>query len=907
MKKTLMIALAALSCAAISQATEVLRLPGSTDLSDANYWDGGVPPGSSDVALFDGTTVPDTNSVTYSGGNVYYGGYKFTDINGPISFSMITYLDVDPPSGIILTNTHADVHFSYIRSNKGGSFPITVASNCTVRIDTLNGRYNTYTLPISGGGTVLVNGYAGGGARMFFDVSGAGTTIGGTGTWAASLVNTTYGMQIGTGSCIAPGDNGVGTVTIDGSGGATALSLADGSVLKFELGTGGNGFALPSSDSDQIVLTSMSSNDVVFQGTTTIDFQGTGSNGVYKLLDTDMDTATWSGLTVSNEVFNWSGNLVTNKVITSGLAITNLPIGLPPAELIMGDGVNGDPGDIYLVVGALDLPYTPKNVTWTAGTGTWDINSSLNWSNSAGPAVYYEKDGVGDNVTFDDSGLGGNIGLNTNVYPSAMTVNNSAVDYTFSGTGSINGNIVLNKTGSGTLTLSMANNYIGGTTIAGGTINYTDGGAFGTGTITFEGGTLQSGANYADFNNELFVDAGQTGSLIMSDRCTINAAPSGAGTLNVTAPSTLGGTRDYLSAPCAGFNGTLNISGGARLDLLANGGSFDANLSGATVNIDNETLYSRNWSYGLTIQLGALSGTSNAVLAGSSNDAGATTWEVGAKNLDTEYAGSIMNGDYNVTALTKVGTGTLTVSGTNNTYTGATTVNDGTLIVSGSVASPATVNGGTLQVSGSVTNDITVNGGTLDIGTTASISNVTVNSGGTIVGGNTAYSSGPGTVGGDLTLNDGAQIVVNTNGIDSLWVSGSLNVTNTFGANNVLAPGNDWSSVSNGTYILLWGYTNTISGIDTSDYYLGGGHSAHLVDGGGDIEIVIGTAAPVPSIGSVSVSNGAVTLSWSSGSYNVYTNSDLTNTNGWGVATNADTAVSIPIGSETNLFYKLGY
>lgn len=838
------------SCVFTSQAAEILRLPGSTDLTDVTYWDGGVAPGSGDVALFDSTSFSASTGIVYDADNVYCGGYKFTDLNGPVTFTAITYMY---GLGIVVSNTTSDLTFVNIRNNlTTPSAPWIIPSGCTVRttdISCSNGK-SYYTIGISGGGTLIVNGSASGNnSRFMFNVSGTNTTIGGNGTYAPWWSNVGYGMQIGAGAYIAPGDNGVGTMTInDANSGTTALIMADGSGIKFELGTGGS-YAAPSGDSDMLSLLNMAAGDVEFQGTTVIDFLGTGTNGVYKLIDTDLDDTTWSGLTVSNQV------------ITGGLTITNLESGLTGAELILGDGTNGTLGDIYLYVPG--AAYTPDTLTWAVGDGDWDIDTTANWDDGVGFSVYSQPGGIGDFVTFDDTAAGPSpmtITLNTNVTPSSVIIS-STNDYKITGTGSIGGTGTLTKDGSGTATMETANTYSGGTTIAGGEITFTDNSAVGSGTVTFEGGTLQSGGGLNDYmavNNTLFVDAGQTGTLGLSQRTEVNGALTGSGTLNVTAISTI--AREYWDSAGAGFSGTMNISGGGRLDLRANGGAFDGNFSGATVNFDDVTIYTRNWSSGLTVRIGALGGTTNTILSGSGNDAGATTYEVGAKNLSTEFAGVIENGDYNVTKLTKVGTGTLTLSET-NTYTGATTVNAGTLYLSGSI-----------------------------------VSNVTVASGGAI--------GGSGTIGNDLTLDDGALFAFNDTS-DTLTVSGSLifnNTNNTFGADDVVVA--DWGSVGNGTYTLIDGFINTVSGIDSSEYDIGGGRAARL-QGSDSLQLVVGGASAVPNISSISVSGGSVVLTWDSGTYNVQANSDLSNSGGWSTVTNAASPVSIPMGAGSQQFYRL--
>jgi autotransporter-associated beta strand protein len=113
---------------------------------------------------------------------------------------------------------------------------------------------------------------------------------------------------------------------------------------------------------------------------------------------------------------------------------------------------------------------------------------------------------------------------------------------------------------------------------------------------------------------------------------------------------------------------------------------------------------------------------------------GSKNLTVGGNNLTTTFGGTI---DDTGGSLTKEGSGTLTLAG-NNTYTGATTVNAGTLLVDGSITSATTVNsGGTLGGTGTVSNTVTVNaGGTFAPGTPGSPGTVMA------VGGNLAFQSG---------------------------------------------------------------------------------------------------------------------------------------------------------------------
>jgi fibronectin-binding autotransporter adhesin len=129
---------------------------------------------------------------------------------------------------------------------------------------------------------------------------------------------------------------------------------------------------------------------------------------------------------------------------------------------------------------------------------------------------------------------------------------------------------------------------------------------------------------------------------------------------------------------------------------------------------------------GLPATIGSIEGT-GFVFVGGTN--------VGSNNLSTVFSGVIDGG-----SMTKIGTGTLTLTGA-NVYTGGTTVNGGVLQVdntsgSGTGTGPVTVNsGGTLSGTGKIAGNVINNGvvgpgsspGTLHVG-----GNYSQGSGGTL-------------------------------------------------------------------------------------------------------------------------------------------------------------------------------
>lgn len=142
-------------------------------------------------------------------------------------------------------------------------------------------------------------------------------------------------------------------------------------------------------------------------------------------------------------------------------------------------------------------------------------------------------------------------------------------------------------------------------------------------------------------------------------------------------------------------------------------------------------------------------------------DSAAAILTAGGNNASTTFSGVIDDGTH-TTGLTKIGTGALTLSGT-NTYSGATTVDGGTLEVDGSIADSTSV--------------LVNSGGTLSgIGT---VDPVTTTIAGTLAPGNAANPTGTLTITGNLAFQSGALYLVQVTPANagSVSVSGTATLT----------------------------------------------------------------------------------------------------------------------------------
>ncbi len=279
--------------------------------------------------------------------------------------------------------------------------------------------------------------------------------------------------------------------------------------------------------------------------------------------------------------------------------------------------------------------------------------------------------------------------------------------------GVISGSGKLTKSGSGTLILASANSYTGGTLISSGTIYLAgataNSSALGNGTVTISNGTLSmadvQASETAAWN--LVVPSGSTARVNADGRCQLNGTLTGAGDLTFYTPY----VRTEMDGNWSAFTGRIFVVSDA------DGGNFrirnSAGYPSAALDLGDGVyaFYNQSPSGNLTIPLGTLSGTSTGVLAGCNLASRTITWQVGARNEDSNFAGIIANAT-GPTALTKVGTGTLTLSGA-STHTGATTVSAGRLQVTGttSATSYTVQSGASLGGSGTITGNVTIQAG----------------------------------------------------------------------------------------------------------------------------------------------------------------------------------------------------
>jgi autotransporter-associated beta strand protein len=393
---------------------------------------------------------------------------------------------------------------------------------------------------------------------------------------------------------------------------------------------------------------------------------------------------------------NWAGGVIDNSF--SGVTLTG------DTSLYFTTNLATDSTGLNLgYSGSFNLSLLSSSTTTQTLTLGGDV--------SAGPANQTVT--IGDVTGTDD--------LNV-VLGNATTTLNTAAGQTLvianvvSGTGD---SIV--SAGAGTLTLSGANTFDGGTTLSAGTLDINNAAAIGTGPLTIDSGTTidnTSGAAITDSNNNTQSWGGSftfTGS---------NALNLGTGAVTMTASGTVTTSASTLTVGgiISGSGDSLTKAGAGAL-ALSGANTFDSGttLSAGTLDINNAAAIGTGT---FTIDAGTtIDNTSGAAITNTNNNA--QDW-----NGDFTFAGSsdLNLGAGNVTLganrTVTVSNGTLTVGGAISGSFGLTDGGAGTL----ALAAASDYTGG-LTVNGTVL--VTSSGGNSALGS----GNTTVNSGGTLIGG----------------------------------------------------------------------------------------------------------------------------------------------------------------------------
>ncbi|WP_193213764.1 beta strand repeat-containing protein [Luteolibacter marinus] len=288
---------------------------------------------------------------------------------------------------------------------------------------------------------------------------------------------------------------------------------------------------------------------------------------------------------------------------------------LPNGVVVSAAGIIDDPdyygagqGLVYVEVESVSLP------SWTGSdSSVWDTTTE-NWFD----LVSYLDSTYSDPapVLFDDFAeeTAQDITLDETVAPSSVVFENSTLVFSLSGTGKITGGTGLTKKGTSSVTVSTANDYLGVTSVSGGTleaISLADGGAPSSigasssdpGNLVLNGGTLSYTGAPVTIDRGLTVAA--SGSTIaVADALTLagpivtaggDLTKAGAGNLILAndGPSVIGA----VSPGCKVQEGTLTLSGAGAQAITVIGEMQVANTPDVSADLvlENSSLTTTNF------------------------------------------------------------------------------------------------------------------------------------------------------------------------------------------------------------------------------------------------------------------------------------------------------------------------
>ncbi|ECH7616477.1 fibronectin-binding autotransporter adhesin ShdA [Salmonella enterica subsp. enterica serovar Tennessee] len=464
-------------------------------------------------------------------------------------------------------------------------------------------------------------------------------------------------------------------------------------------------------------------------GTFTVDADSTFT--VTSELDETTANSNWNGSKLTKQgdgtlILSNTGNDYGDTEIVGGILAVK-----DAASLGTGDVTIAESATLALSQGTLDNNVTGGGQIVKSGsdelivTGANDYSGGTTITGGTLTADHADSLGSGD---IDNSGV--------------LQVGEGELKNTLSGSGS------LVKTGTGELTLSGDNDYSGGTTIDDGTLTADHADSLGSGDID-NSGVLQVG------EGELENTLSGAGSLVKTGmgELTLSGDNSYSGGTTITDGTLIADHADSLGTGTIANSGVLKVGEGELENTLSGTGSLVKTGTGElTLSGDN------SYSGGTTISDGTLI-ADHADSLGTGAIANSGVLKVGEGELENTLSGS--------GSLVKTGTGELTLSGDNNTYSGDTTIADGTLIA----ANVNALGSGNIDNSGTLM---------LDANGAFELANVTTHTGAT-----TALAAGSTLDAGQLIQENGSTLSIDLGAAtddavitaDSVTLGGTLNVT----------------------------------------------------------------------------------------------------------------------------------
>ncbi|MBR0872064.1 autotransporter domain-containing protein [Bradyrhizobium tropiciagri] len=475
----------------------------------------------------------------------------------------------------------------------------------------------------------------------------------------------------------------------------------------------------------------------------------------------------------------------------------------------------------------------------TSGTGVVDFGGSLGLNGDgritagsiAGSGTYYI--GGGNTLAVGSNNL-------------STTVSGLIADFDPCGCGGpVGGSGTLQKVGSGTLTLSGANTYTGGTIITAGTIQVTNAGAVGTGAVTLDGGTFKAGgASNLTITNDFKINTTgggiDNGGIVLTIAGGISNGNGGNGVLQLIDASGGRGT-----TVLAGIN---TYTGGT----LVRGTTVQADNAGA-ISTGAVTLENAVFKSGSTIDVFfannfAINGSAN----GSAIDANGVKLTIAGNISDGSGAGKLTVRDSSAG-----GTGAVALLGSNS-YSGGTAISTGASLVLGDATHTAAiigevVNQGRFTIANANTSGITTltnDGGRTTFLGTSTAGTMTII---TTAGGATSFQ--------DNSTGGAAQFITSGSGFVDFGGSRGLSGDGRISAGSIAGSGSYYIGAGNTLAVGGNNLSTSVSGVIADvNPCCGPGRAGALEKIGSGTLILAGTntysGGTIISAGTVQVTNG---------------------------------------------------